>query len=158
MRLALLISALGITVGLGGCANRLPTTSPNDTTYAAPPKTYTVVRTTAVGCSAKPLRVAVRPAPVVASSKPRTSYPAPPPASLEVLRRSKTLPQARRTVIAPKSTDARVQPAVSAPSVPTASAPANTKAIAPCVRHALYTTKPVYVLDPCAGGRCGVPK
>jgi len=141
MRLAFLTLMLGAAITLGGCANRLST--------AADAAKGEVATTAPV---AQPAYVVVR-----TTSRP-TTYPAPPPpASVRILRGTQTLPVARRTVIRPQAATARarVQPAVRAPALPTKAKPA------PCVEGFLFTPQPDCVLDPCdpcAGGRCSVPR
>ena len=117
-------------LALGGCANRLPTMAPDVNDVAAAGKD--------------------RP----------TSYPAPPPpASVRILSGPRTLPTARRTVIAPRGESARVRTAVSVPAVPATPRRAAARP-SPCTEAVLFAPRQDCVLDPCdpcAGGRCAVP-
>ena len=152
MRPALLTMLLGVAVALGGCANRLPTATQDTAQSVAPapaePAGYVVVRTTS------------RPV-TTARSAPRRTYPAPPPpASVRLVRGSQPPPATRRIVIAPRRAGARVQPALAVP--PVRQAPRRAKpAPTPCVDGALFAPSKDCMLDPCdpcAGGRCSVPK
>ena len=152
MRLALMTTMLGVAALLGGCANRLPTAT-QDTTQATAPggsygSHYVVVRTTS-----RPVTTARNVSP--------TRYPAPPPpASVQLVRGPQTLPAARRIVIAPRGRRAHVQPALSVPSVPTQPRKVQ-PAPSPCLESALFAPQKDCVFDPCdpcAGGRCSVPK
>jgi hypothetical protein len=130
MRRVFWIPMLG-ALALGGCANRLPTTAQDGNDVA-----------------------------VVVRERP-TSYPAPPPpASVRILSGPRTLPTARRTVIAPRDSSARVRTAVSVPAVPATPRRAAARP-SPCTEAVLFAPQKDCVFDPCdpcAGGRCAVPR